>query len=564
MVSWKSKKLRDLLILANGLCFMLLLNILSSAWFGRVDMTQERRYSVQPPTRALLSSLEDVVYVEVFLEGELNPSLRRLRNAIGETLEVFDGYSSRGVQFRFTDPSLAKSKKAQSEFAQELADRGIQMLPVVETRDGQRVEKIVFPGAIVAYQGMETAVMLFKHSQARNYQEVVNQSIEGLEYEIASAIQRLGAGERRRIGFLGGHGELDEQQTASLRDALLSRYDVVDVDLSGKLGPLDCEVLVIAKPLRPFSEQEKFRLDQYVLNGGRLIAGLDQLDASMDSASRENYFAFPLHTGLMDQFFRYGARVNPDLVQDRVSARYPVVTGMVDNQPQIMQMEWPFFPLINQYGAHPTTRNLDAVATRFISSIDTVRADGIRKTPLMMTSVYARKTNSPVKVSVDDLRRNVDPASFSDGPICVGYLLEGSFTSLYRNRFAPQGVDTTGYRTAGIPSKIIVIGDGDLFRNDINPRNRKPQQLGLDPFSGYIFANQDMLLNMISYLADENGLITARNREVRLRPLDKEKIRQERTGWQVVNLGVPLLFLLAFGVTRNVWRKRRYSRFAQG
>jgi gliding-associated putative ABC transporter substrate-binding component GldG len=561
MVTWKSKKLGDLLKLANGLCFLLLLNILSQAWFFRVDMTQEERYSIQAPSRELLSSLEDVVYVEVFLEGDLNASLRRLRNAIGETLEVFDSYAVRGVQFRFTDPATAQSKKAQSEFAQELAAKGIQMLPVVETRDGQRVEKVVFPGALISYQGMETAVMLFKHNQARNYQEVVNQSIEGLEYELASAIQRLSTVERKRIGFLTGHGELSEQETASLRSALIDRYDVIDITLAGHLNPLDCQVLVIAKPAAKFSEQEKYFLDQYILNGGRVLVGLDQMDASMDSASRENYFAFPLETGLMDQLFRYGARVNLDLVQDRVAARYPVVTGMVDNKPQMMQAEWPFFPLINQYGQHPTTRNLDAVMTRFISSIDTVRADGVRKTPLMMTSPYARRTGAPVKVSINDLRRNVDPSSFAEGPIPVAYLLEGSFTSLYRNRFAPQGIDTTGFKRVGVPSKIIVIGDGDLFRNDINPRNRKPQQLGLDPFSGYVFANQDLLLNMVSFLADENGLITARNREIRLRPLNKEKIRVERARWQLINIGVPLLFLLAFGVARRYWRARRYAHY---
>jgi ABC-2 type transport system permease protein len=561
MVTWKSKKLGDLLVLANGLCFLLLLNVLSKAWFFRVDMTQEQRYSIQAPSRELLSSLEDVVYVEVFLEGDLNASLRRLRNAIGETLEVFDSYAARGVQFRFTDPATAQSQKAQSEFAQELAAKGIQMLPVVETLDGQRVEKIVFPGALITYQGMETAVMLFKHNQARNYQEVVNQSIEGLEYELASAIQRLSTIERKRIGFLTGHGELDEQETASLRSALIDRYDVIDITLAGRLNPLDCQVLVIAKPATKFSEQEKYFLDQYILNGGRMIVGLDQMDASMDSASRDDYFAFPLETGLMDQLFRYGARVNLDLVQDRVAARYPVVTGMVDNKPQMMQTEWPFFPLINQYGQHPTTRNLDAVMTRFISSIDTVRADGVQKTPLMFTSPYARKSTAPVKVSINDLRRNVDPSTFAEGPIPVAYLLEGSFSSLYRNRFAPQGIDTTGFKRVGAPSKIIVIGDGDLFRNDINPRNRKPQQLGLDPFSGYVFANQDLLLNMVSFLADENGLITARNREIRLRPLNKEKIRVERAQWQVLNLGLPLLFLVAFGVVRRYWRSRRYAQF---
>jgi ABC-2 type transport system permease protein len=563
MVSWKSRKLGDLLILANGVTILLLANILSSAWFFRVDMTQERRYSIQKPTRELLSSLDDVVYVEVFLEGELNPSLRRLRNAIGETLEVFDSYAPEGIQVRFTDPATAKSKKAQSEFAEELAAKGIQMLPVVETRDGQRVEKVVFPGALITYQGMETAVMLFKHSQARNYQEVVNQSIEGLEYELASAIQRLGVQERKTIGFLSGHGELDEGETASLRSALGDRYDVRNVFLSEAVHPRDCDVLVIAKPRTRFSEQEKYQLDQYILSGGRVLAGLDQMDASMDSVSRDDYFAFPLETGLMDQFFRYGVRVNLDLVQDRVAARYPVVTGVIDNKPQIMQAEWPFFPLINQYGSHPITRNLDAVITRFISSIDTVRADGIVKTPLMMTSPYARTTGAPVNVSVNDLRRNVDPAAFNQGPITVGYLLEGSFTSLYRNRFAPAGIDTAGFRKSGVPSKIIVLGDGDIFRNDINPRNRKPQQLGLDPFSGYVFANEDLLLNMISYLADESGLITARNREVRLRPLDKEKIRLERTRWQLINLGAPLLFIAGFGFLRSYWRRRRYSTFGE-
>ena len=561
MVTWKSKKLGDLLILANGICFLLLLNVLSKAWFFRVDMTQERRYSIQAPTRDVLGSLEDVVYVEVFLEGDLNPSLKRLRNAIEETLEVFDSYSSQGVQFRFTDPTTAQSAKAQNEFAQELAAKGIQMLPVVETRDGERVEKVVFPGALITYQGIETAVMLFKHNQARNYQEVVNQSIEGLEYEIASAIQRLGTGERKRIGFLGGHGELDELQTASLRTALIDRYDVIDMVLSSELSPLDCHVLIIAKPQTRFSEQEKYFLDQYILNGGRVIVGLDQMDASMDSASREDYFALPFETGLMDQMFRYGARVNLDLVQDRVSARYPIVTGMVDNKPQMMQTEWPFFPLINQYGQHPTTRNLDAVMTRFISSIDTVRADGIKKTPLMFTSPYARKTTAPVKVSINDLRRNIDPASFAEGPIAVGYLLEGAFTSLYRNRFAPIGIDTAGYKSSGVPSKIIVIGDGDIFRNEINPRNRKPQQLGLDPFSGYIFANEDLLLNMVAYMADENGLITTRNREIRLRPLNKEKVRTERARWQMINLGAPVLFVIAFGFARGYWRRRRYAQF---
>jgi gliding-associated putative ABC transporter substrate-binding component GldG len=217
---------------------------------------------------------------------------------------------------------------------------------------------------------------------------------------------------------------------------------------------------------------------------------------------------------------------------------------------------------VNQYGSHAVTRNLDAVATRFVSSVDTVRADGIRKTPLMLSSSYSRKVGAPVKVSVNDLRKNVDPASFNEGPIVLGYLLEGPFTSLYRNRFLPEGVDSTGFRETGVPSKIVVLGDGDIMRNDINTRNGNPQQLGLDPFSGYVFANQELLLNLVAYLADENGLITARNREIRLRPLDKTKIREGRTTWQLLNVGLPLVLLVILGITRNVIRRRRFAQFA--
>jgi ABC-2 type transport system permease protein len=508
-----------------------------------------------------LSALEDVVHVEVFLEGDLNASFKRLRNATRETLDVFDGYSSKGVQYKFTNPTSAQSAKAQNEFVQELVAKGIQMLPVIENSDGERSEKIVFPGAIVSYQGMETAVMLFKHSQGRNYQEVVNQSIEGLEYELAAAIERLSVSDRKRIGFLNGHGELDEQQTASFRTALIDRYDVLNISLNAPLNPMDCEVLIVAKPTQRFNERDKFLLDQYIMNGGRVLLCADQMDASMDSASSENYFAYPLETSLMDQLFRYGVRINPDLVQDRVASRYPVVTGMVDNKPQIMQAEWPFFPLINQYGQHPVTRNLDAVMTRFISSIDTVRADGIRKTPLMMSSPYSRKVSAPVKVSVNDLRKNVDPSSFNEGPIALGYLLEGSFASLYRNRFLPDGIDSAGFRESGLPSKIVVFGDGDIMRNDINSRNGKPQQLGLDPFTNYVFANEQLLLNIVAYMADENGLIMARNREIRLRPLDKAKIREERAMWQIINVGFPLLLVVMFGLTRSYLRRRRFAQF---
>lgn len=296
------------------------------------------------------------------------------------------------------------------------------------------------------------------------------------------------------------------------------------------------------------------------MRGGKLMLFLDQMHASMDSASFDNNFAFPYETGLQDQLFKYGVRVNPDLIQDRFSASYPVVVSETGGQPQIMQMEWPFFPLIYQHANHPISRNMDAALTRFISSVDSVGAIGVKKTPLLFSSQYSRRLTAPVKVSVNDLRKNVDPASFSEGPIPVAWLLEGTFTSLYKNRFLPDGAPKDKVLTSG-ESKIIVVGDGDFVRNDINPRNGMPQQLGMDPISKRVFANERLVLNMVAYLTDQDGLITARNKEILARPLDKEKVKQEKSYWQFVNLVLPIFIILFIGIVQSWWRRRTYAKF---
>jgi len=281
--------------------------------------------------------------------------------------------------------------------------------------------------------------------------------------------------------------------------------------------------------------------------------------ASMDSASMDNNFAFPYETGLQDQLFKYGLRVNPDLVQDAFSATYPVVVSEVGGQPQIMPMEWPFFPLIHRYANHPITKNMDASITRFISSIDSVRADGVKKTVLFTTSEYSRKLSAPVKVSVNDLR-NVKPQDFNAGMIPVAWLLEGTFTSVYKNRFLPDGVSKEGFRESG-SGKVIVVGDGDFVRNDINPRNGMPQELGKDPISGRVFANERVVTNMVAYMTDQGGLITTRSKEIDARPLKKDKVKNERAKWQAINLVLPVAIIVLFGFILSWIRKRTYANF---
>ncbi|MCE2996558.1 MAG: gliding motility-associated ABC transporter substrate-binding protein GldG [Cyclobacteriaceae bacterium] len=562
MVNWRtSKKIGDLLLWANGLVLLVLINVLASTHFFRIDLTEEKRYTIKPQTKEMLANLDDEVFVEVFLEGDLNPGFKRFQKAIRETLDEFRIYSNNKIKYTFTDPNQAIGEKARNEFMSDLAAKGISPMNVIETKDGQRVEKFVFPGALVSYGGFETGVMMLKGSRAQGSQEVLNQSIENVEFELANAIYKMANTNRKKLGWVKGHGELDSLQMASFNAALLEQYDVFKTDLSKKKSFNHYDALIIAKPCAEFSEKEKYHLDQYLMRGGKALLLLDRLDASMDSASSENYFAFPYNLNLDDQLFKYGVRINPDLIQDRVSGKYPIVVGNAGNRPQMMQLDWPFFPLLNQYADHPITRNMDAIQSKFVSSIDTVKAVSVKKTPLVFSSAYSRKLTAPVKVSVNDLRRQLKEESFASGKIPVAYLLEGTFTSVYKNRFVPEGVDSAKFLEQSVPTKIIVMADGDIARNDINPRENKPQQLGYDPFSRYTFANQDLLLNMVAYLTDENGLIKTRNKEVKIRPLDKEKIRNERTYWQLINLVLPLIVLVAMGLLLTYLRKARYARF---
>jgi gliding-associated putative ABC transporter substrate-binding component GldG len=561
MVNLGSKRLRDILILANGLMLAVLVNLAASFYFFRIDLTEEKRFSVKPQTKALLQQLDDDVYVEVYLEGELNASFRRLRNAIRELLEEFRIYSGNKVRYVFINPHQAISQKARNEFFQELARKGVVPTRVVERQNSQTSEKLIFPGAVVSYGGFETGLNLLKDVSARTADERINPSIEGLEYEFSNAIFKLSNTNRKRIGFVRGHGELDSLQVASFTNALLELYDVFTVDLSRKPSVPVYDVLIVAKPTRPFSEADKFKLDQFVMRGGNVLFLLDKLEATMDSASREDYFAFPYTTNLDDLLFKYGVRINNDLVQDRSAGLYPVVTDQTNGKPQLQLMDWPFFPLINHYADHVVTRNLDAVLMKFSSSIDTVKASRVKKTPLLFTSDFSRKLGAPVPVSINELRKNIKPENFKDQKIPLACLLEGQFTSLYKNRFLPEGVDVSTFRDESLPAKVMVFADGDLARNHINLRTGNPQQLGSDPFTGYTFANEELLLNAVAYLADENGLIKTRNKEVKIRPLNKEKVRLQKGMWQAANLTIPIVLLMFFGIVRFIFRKKKFATF---
>src|SRR5688500_8790925 len=561
MVAWKSKKLGDILTFANGFVLIILINLLVGFKFYRIDLTEEKRYSVKPETQAILENLEDEIHVEIFLEGKLNASFQRLQKAILETLEEFRIYSKNKITYSVSDPALAKSESARNEFMADLARRGIQPTNIIDTRDGQREEKIVFPGVIISYEGVEKGIMLLKGNKAGTPEQEINQSIEGIEYEISSTIFSLINEDRKQIAFVSGHGELDSLQRFSLRSELSEVYDVFDTKLSSQNDSNRFDVLSVAKPTESFSEPDKYLLDQYLMQGGKILFLIDKVDASMDSAARDDYFAGPNNLNLDDQLFKYGVRINPDLVQDRRSGMYPVITGEVGGRPRMQLIEWPFFPLLGEFANHPITNNLDAILTRFCNSIDTVKAAGIQKTPLLMSSPYSRKIATPVHINVNELRKNLRDSDYSTRFIPIGIILEGKFTSLYKNRFPPSGQESSKIIEESVPTKIVIVADGDIARNDVNPRNNQPQPLGFDPMTKTTFANKDFLLNSVAYLTEEKGLIQVRNKEVKIRPLDKVKLKEGRVKWQVLNIAAPLILLIGYGIFRFYLRKRRFAKF---
>ncbi len=559
MVAWEKRTTGDLLLLFNGIVLAIVLNQLAALFFFRIDLTEERRYTMKEPTRELLGGLEDDVYIEVYLEGDLNAEFRRLRKAVKETLEEFRVGSKNRVYYQFSDPQQAAGQGARQEFMADLVARGIKPINIIDSKDGQRSEKIVFPGALVSYGGLQTPVMLLT-DQVGGAQQDINRAVESLEYGLASAIQRLTLSDRKQIGFVGGHGELDSLEVQSLVDGLVELYDVnLNVALNQRMGLPNFDLLLVAKPVKRFAEAEKYYLDQYILAGGSVAFMMDAVRVNMDSLSSGDYYAFPYETNLDDQLFQYGVRLNPDLVLDLVSLRYPVVTGQRNGNPQVTAIEWPYFPLANTYASHAVTRNLDATALRFTGSLDTVKASGIRKTPLMFTSTYSRKLSAPIKINVNDLRKEITPQNFSTPNVPVAYLLEGKFTSLYAHRFVPEGVNAEGNRTEGEFARVAVIADGDIARNDVSRRTGQPVDLGFDAVSNHTFANRELLLNLIAYLTDDSGIITTRNREIPVRPLDREKIREGRVFWQAINLVAPVILVVAVGLLKAWLRRRKYG-----
>ena len=559
-----SRKRRDLIRFAAVLGGLLLFNFIGQQFFFRLDLTQEKRYTMSAATKKLLGELKQPVTVTVYLAGDFPPAFRRLQQATRETLTEFQVYGGANMNFIFIDPGAATTEKARNEFYTGLIKRGLKPTNLGATENGKRVEKIIFPWATVVLNGHEKNVLLLRGNQSAPADVRLNQSIEGLEYEMASTIRQLSPGTRRLIGVVSGHGELSNVQAGDMLGALQQNYDVYRVNLAQVPDLRALSAVIIAKPTTAYSEIEKFKLDQFITQGGRALFFLDALRVDLDSVSRNGAaLATPYNLNLEDLLFKYGLRLNPNLLLDLNSGVIPLVTGTEGNKPKVEPLPWQLYPLINRFSTHPITKNLDAVYLKFASSLDTVKAVGIRKTPLMFTSRYTRVLPAPVPINFNDARLEPNPKLYTQSFKPVGYLLEGQFKSAFANRARPGTLQFQPDVAPGVkPSKLLVIADGDFIRSEIDPKTGNPYRLGFDRLANTEFANRELVLNAVDYLLDETGLIAVRGKQITLRPLDKVKLAEQRRRWQLLNLGAPLVLLGLFGAVRAWRRKRRYARFA--
>lgn len=524
------------------------INVIAAFMFFRWDLTQEKRYTISDATKKLLQNLEHQVVIKVYLTGDFPAGFERLERAIQETLESFVDEGGSNVAYHFIEPTDPKLQE-------KLIEKGLIPTNLFANEEGKRTERLVFPGAVLVYEGKEYPVQLLKGNKSATPEQQLNQSYEGVEFELASAIRRLAQKDRKRIGILVRHTKVPPPRFSDFLANLQQNYDLY-FDVQNPENWDKGDLLIISKPDTPFNEDEKFRLDQFVMRGGKLLLFAD--GARVDSVSLEGTFAQPLDINLDDLLFKYGCRINQNLIKDLSCAMIPLNVGNMGDKPQIKPMPWRFFPLINNFGKHPIVRNLDALYARFPSSIDTIQVEGIKKTPLLLSSRYTQLRKAPVLVGYNEARQQPDPREYNAGEKPIAMLLEGSFSSLYNNRLLPNDPRMKSFVGKSKPTQIIVVSDGDLIVNDIDYKRNAPLPLGYDRLSGNTFANRDFALYAVDYLADSEGLITARNKQVTLRPLDKLRLKEERTQWQLLNLLGPLVLIGLIGAAWQWNRKRRY------
>lgn len=543
-----------------ALVAVVVLNILARYAYARFDLTEDKRYTLSQPAVDVAQKFDSPVIVDILLDGNIPPEFSRLKT---ETIQLLESFASKNanIKYNLVDP-LEDEERAQQTIA-ELQGLGLQPANVTVEENGKVSNELVFPWAMVNYNDQTVKVPLLKNKLGSTSEERINNSVQQLEYAFADAFTKLSITEKKSIAVIKGNGELRDVEMADYLTTIRDYYNIGAITLDSVANNpqkvLDqlkgFDLAVIAKPTQAFTDEEKFVMDQFMVQGGKSIWLMDQVAMEMDSiyAGEGSAFALPRELNLKDLFFSYGIRIDPVLVNDLYFTQIVLATGE-GNESQYNPLPWYYYPMVFSRNDHPINTNIEAVRFQFASTIELLEND-YSKTVLLRSSPLSKTDGVPRQVSLDILNSPPNKELYNNGNLPLAVLVEGNFSSMYKNRVKPLDLQNT--LDEGPANQMLVISDGDLIKNQL--RNGRPLELGYDKWTNSFYGNKEFLVNSTNYLLDDTGLINIRNRKVSIPLLDVEKIVAQKTKWQLINIGFPVVLTLVFGVFFSFYRKRKFS-----
>lgn len=545
---------------------LIILNVAGQVFYTRFDFTKEKRYTLTQKTKDNLKKINNELTITVFLDGEMPAAFKRLQYATQDMLNDYKAYANKSIKIRFENPLENVPANVQDTVISHYAQIGIKPTAIKIRSDAGVAEKIIFPMAIIEGNGLQIPVNLLQKTggAATDYEDNITSSIQNLEYVFTSAIKRLLTRNNPRIGFTEGHGEPSNLYLYDAITSLAQQYYVgrVDLNLITKTGLDSMKVLVIEKPQKAFTEAEKYKINYFIMKGGRVVWAIDQVGAELDSLEgRGQILSTNKQLNLNDVLFEYGARINYDLITDLNSATIPLATGNPGQQAQIDLFPWIYYPIFLPDTSNNVVKNIDGVLGRFASTVDTIAVANVKKKVILQTSPYNKVFESPKILSLQAAAVTPRPEEYASRPKIAGVLLEGSFKSVFLNRPVPAGIiEKYDLPEKSKETKMIVIGDGDVFCNQVNKTDQSPSELGFDRYTQQNFGNKAFLLNIADYFTDDDNLIELRNKEIKVRLLDKALLRSDKLKWQLINALAPLVLLIFFAIFQHYYRKHKYAK----
>lgn len=545
-----NKNIKQITILFFGL---ILLNFANQKIYKRFDLTKDKRYTLSETTTNILAKIDNQILIKVYLEGDFPSEFKRLQIETRQFLEELKAENS-NVIIQFKNPDSQPEK---------LIQKGMYPSQLTVEEDGKFSEEIIFPWAEISYNNKTAIVNLLPNAIVKSQEEQLQNAVENLEFSFLSALNSIIKNKKQKIAIITGNGELQDIYLYSFLEEISKKHSLAKFTLDSvatnpqktlqELTKFD--LAIIAKPTEKFTSEEKFTLDQFITNGGKSLWMIDNVQADLDSLyNNGKMLAYPRDLNLTNLFFSYGIRINNLLIKDIYSAKIPLATGNVGNKPQFQNLNWFFNPLVNGNPTHSITKNILPVRLQFATEIDTLK-NNIKKTPLLVSSQFTQKVGVPNFIELQSIAEEPMEEKYSAGFQTFAFLLEGDFNSAYKNRIKP--FETSLFKENSNANKMIVIADGDIAKNQL--LKGKPHDLSIDKWTNEEFGNKDFLLNSVDYLLDDEGLLNLRNKSLKINLLDKQKAFKERTFWQFLNVGLPLVLLFTFGIVFNYFRKRKYS-----